>query len=241
MSKTLLDIRTQIKDDLDLNEETFVTDVDVDRFINDAIETAEAEIHDLYEDYFMADIITPIAIGENKFDYPADIYGNKIRKIVYKESAAAKNSTSHEVKQEKDILRAISRDNYEIDSVNPTLTWTPSNNAGEGRKIRTYPATGRAGVLVIYYIRNAARLSLDTDICDIDEFERFIVQAAKTAVLFKDGDPRFTESKALEEQLKTAMVNTLSNMVPDNNDEVELDLGHYDDMVGGIGDYTWEY
>ena len=237
MSRTLLDIRTQIKDDLDLNEETFVTDIDLNRWINDAIETAEAEIHDLYEDYFVSDVDVPISVGVNKYDYPADIYANKIRKILYKEASAVNGSSAHEVLREKDLIRAESRDIYETNSTNPSLSWTPSNNAAEGKKIRLHPSSGRDGILTIHYIRNAKKLSLDTDICDIDEFERFVVQAVKTQVFIKDGDPRTEESKGLEEQLKVAMVLTLSNMTPDNNDDIEFDLSHYSDMVGGQGNY----
>ena len=233
MSRTLLEIRTQIKDDLDLNEETFVDDSDLDRWINDAIEMAEAEIHSLYEDYFLDSVTVPIARNDNTVDYPSNIYGNKIRKIIYRESLTDFNSVSHEVMREKDIIRAEALDIYNTDTQNPILRWVPINSATTGRTIRLYPKTSRDGFLVIYYIRNANRLSLDTDVCDIDEYSRYIIQAVKTQVFLKDGDPRTQESKVLEDQLKGEMIESLSNMTPDNNDEIELDMSHYDDMVGG--------
>lgn len=229
MSRTLLDIRSQVKDDLDINEENFVTDVDLNRFINDAIEMAEAEIHTLYEDYYMANVDIPIALGESLIDYPVDIYANKIRKIIFKEGAF--NTAIYEVKKEKNIMRAESADEYNQSSTSD-LSWMPVNNTGVGRKIRLYPKTGRSGILTVYYIRNAQKLALDADICDIDEFEQFIIQATKTMVYLKDGDPRAVDSKALEDALKVSMVTTLSEMVPDGNSEIDLDTSHYDDSVG---------
>jgi len=230
--RTLLEIRQQVKDDLDLNDETFITDVDLNRWINDAIENAESEIHTLYEDYFLAHADIVITAGVVDIDYPSDIYANKIRKIIFKESTN-KDAQSHEVRRQKDLVAAESMDLYSSDSTNPVLSWVPVNTSGAGRKMRLYPKSGRNGILTVYYIRNAAKLVLDTDICDIDEFERYIIQSVKTQAFFKDGDPRSTDSKGLEEQLKRSMVDSLSNMSPDNNDEVDPDFSHYDDMVGG--------
>ena len=238
MSRTLLDIRQQVKDDLDLNDETFITDIDLDRWANDAIEAAETEIHGMYEDYFLSTLDVPITAGNVEIDYPTDIYANKIRKILFKESNFT-NTASHEVRRERDLIRAESADLYNSDSTNPVLSWVPVNQAGVGRKIRLYPKSGRTGVLTIYYLRNAARLTLDTDVCDIDEFERYVIQSIKTQAFLKDGDPRSADSKGLEEQLKKDMILSLANMSPDNNDEVEPDFSHYDDMAGGND--TWNY
>lgn len=237
MSRTLLDIRQQVKDDLDLNEETFVTDADLDRWTNDAIESAESEIHTLYEDYFLSRVEYTLTPGVRDLDFPSDLYASKVRKLLFKESLSAPNTAAHEVKREKNLIQAEGRDIYEYQSATPTLTWIETNNASEGRKLRLYPQQVRSGFLIMYYIRNAARLVNDTDVCDIDEFERYIVQFVKTQAYLKDGDPRSEDSKGLEEQLKSQMINSLSNRTPDNNDEIVLDLAHYEDMVGGSGIY----
>jgi len=36
----------------------------------------------------------------------------------------------------------------------------------------------------------------------------------------------------LEQQYKADMIETLSNMVPDNNDEIPMDMSFYDDVIG---------
>lgn len=232
MSRTLKDIRDQVIDDLDLNEETFVSETDLNRWINDAIEDAEGEIHVLYEDYYLTEE-DPVAItaGQTKVDYPADIYANKIRKIIFSDGSSNSIAT-HEVKQIKDITRAKELDIYYDSSTNPILRWMPSNKASEGRKIRLFPDSGRSGFLYVFYIRNATKLVADTDICDIDEFERYIVQFTKTQAYLKDGDPRADDSKILEEQLRGKMISQLTDMAPDDNTEIEMDISHYDDSVG---------
>jgi len=232
---TLKEIRDHVIDDLDLQEETFVTEADLDRWINEAIADAESEIHTLYEDYFLveADPVT-ITLGQQFVDYPADIYANKIRKIIYTQSGAGNDTSAHEVKRVKNLVSAKERDLFVNDAVNPILEWSPSNSAANGRKIRLYPSNGRDGLLHIYYIRNAKRLSLDADECDIDEFERYITQYTKTQAYLKDGDPRAADSAGLEAKFKNDMTLTLSDMAPDNNDEVDMDLSHYEDSVGGL-------
>jgi len=232
--KTLKEIRDQIKDDLDLNEETFVNDTDLNRWINDAVTLAEAEIHTLYEDYFLAEATVISIAGQALYDYPSDIYANKVRKIVFRQDAG--NSTSiHEVRRVRDLLDAKEEDLYNTSAQTSILRWSPINDATNGRKIRIFPKVSRNGFFDIFYIRNAKKLVLDSDICDIDEFELFIVQHGKTEAYIKDGDPRSSESYGLETTYKNTMVNTLSEMVPDNNNEIEMDTSHYNDSLGGGG------
>jgi len=232
---TLKQLRERVQADLDLQDETFIEDSDINAWINEAIKKAEAEIHTLYEDYFLSYEAKAITAGTYEYDYPADIYGNKIRKIVFEGGGS-----SHEVKRAKDLAKATDRDIYET-GTSHVLEWTPFNSSS-GRKIRLFPLAGRTGTLRIWYIRNARQLVdetvddvitlADAQSCDIDEFERYILQAVKTECFFKDGDPRAIQSKQIEEQLKQNMITTLSNMVPDNNNEIPMDFSFYNDCEG---------
>lgn len=231
--KTLKQIRDQVISDLDLQEEEWISESELNVWINEGLKNAEAQIHTLYEDYFLteADPVA-IALGENLIDYPSDIYANKIRKIIFTDGLG--NSTaSHEVKRIMNILDGKSADLYSSDTATPILRWSPVNKAGVGKKIRLFPQSGRAGYLNIWYIREVTQLVADSDICEVDEFSHYIVQYAKTKAYLKDGDPRGDDSKILEEQYKLDMVNTLSDMVPDKNNELAMDMEHYDDSVGG--------
>jgi hypothetical protein len=234
MASTLLQLRERIQADLDLEDETFIIDSDINAWINDSIRKAEAEIHTLYEDYFLAEATIIIEAGTKTYDYPTDIYANKIRKILYHDS---NKTTSHEVKRVKNLIDASTRDIYDTASgSNYLLEWSPSNDSVYGRKIRIFPEVARNGTLRVWYIRNAKQLAVDTDVCDIDEFERYVIQSVKTECFFKDGDPRAVQSKQLEEQLKQDMINTLSNMVPDNNTEIPMDFSFYADALNSVGE-----
>jgi len=228
---TLREMLDQILDDLDLRDEDWVSEADLTRWLNEAVRVAESEIHTLYEDYFLTPLEDQaISSGQNYVDYPSDIYANKIRKIIFHDGLG-NTTTSHEVMREKDLLSGIDKDLYMRDTSLPILTWAPTNDATNGRRIRLFPKQGRAGYLDIWYIRNAKQLSADSDVTDIDEFSRFLVQYAKTKVYLKDGDPRADDSKVLEEQYKREMILSLSDMTPDDNNELEMDLDHYEDSV----------
>lgn len=229
--RTLLDMRQQVINDLDLDEETFITTADLNLWINKGIRKAEQQIHTLYEDYFLNETTVSINKGDYLIDYPSDIYANKIRQIIYTDNTLGSN-TSHVVKRVKSLIDGTDMDLYVSDSALPTLKWSPVNDATEGRKIRLFPFTGRSGQLKIWYIRNARQLVNDTDVCDIDEFEDFVVQHCKTMAYSKDGDPRVEESVVMEEQMKEDMMKTLSDMVPDNDNELDKDFSLYEDMVG---------
>jgi hypothetical protein len=229
---TLLDIKAHVKDDLDLNDQSYVEDTDITRWANEGIAVAESQIHTLYEDYFLVETDpVQISTGQSLVDYPSDIYANKIRKIIFTDGLGNSN-TSHVVNRVKNLIHAKEKDLYGSDTSTPTLTYIPYNPSGTGRKIRLFPESGRGGYLHVFYIRNANRLVNDTDILDIDEFERFIVQYVKTQSYLKDGDPRAEDSKILEEQFKADMVMTLSTMVPDDDNALEMDMDSYNEQVG---------
>jgi hypothetical protein len=210
---TLKEIRDQVIVDLDLEEEVWISDSELNSWINEGIKNAEAQIHTLYEDYFLVES-DPIVITQGQYlvEYPSDVYASKIRKIIFTDGLGASN-TNHEVKRIRNILDGATADLYSTNSTNPILEWTNTNKLSEGRKIRLFPNTGRGGYLHIWYIRNVSELVNDEDISEIDEFDRYVVQYVKTKVFLKDGDPRTADSKILEEQYKSDVITTLSNMV----------------------------
>ena len=71
----------------------------------------------------------------------------------------------------------------------------------------------------------------DTDVCDIPEFVDYVIQVAKAKYQSIDGDPRYSVDKAEERELEKSMIDTLSNMKDDENNEVVADFSHYRDSV----------
>jgi len=213
---TLKEIRDQVIEDLDLHAHESIHEDDLTSWVNMGIRDAEAEIHTLTAKYFLSYAEIPIVIGQNKVNYPADIYANRINKIIY-----------------TDGLEVATSLDIHYNGGNPVLEWMPVNITGEGRMMQLFPDVGRTGTLRVWYIRNATVLVLDDDVCDIDEFENYIIQYVKTQAYLKDGDPRADDSKILEEQMKVKMIETLEDMIDDDEDDkIEMDTSHYDESIG---------
>jgi hypothetical protein len=228
---TLLEMRDEVKADLDLEDATFgedvsISDADIDRWINLGIRKAERIILGLYEDYFISYVAIPITSGDNKIDYPSDIYGNKIRKIVYDSGTGQE---VFEVKRIKDIMSATAFDLLNTAVTQPILRWFPVNDGTDGRKIQLFPSTSRDGTLHVWYIRNAKQLSDDSDVTDIDEFAEFITVYAKLKAAIKDQHPLASDYKVMLTELEDDLKSTLAGMVLDEDDYIPVDTEFYED------------
>jgi len=224
--RTLKQIRDKIIDDLDLYEETFVDNNEIDAFINEGISKTESSIHTIYEDYYLSTTSLELENNTNLYDYPEDIYANKIRMILYSDGVDV-----YEVKRVRNIKREAMLELSDPTLTGETLKWYPTNDSSQGRKIRIFPRGADTGTLEIWYIRNSKQLTLDEDICDIDEFSNVVELHAKTQIYLKDGDPRAADSQKLEEQAESNMVSTLSAMIIDDDNEVYADHSHYEESV----------
>ena len=227
---TLKELRDEVKSDLDLEDSTFgedvtISDADINRWINLGIKKAERIIMGLYEDYFLSFTSIAITTATNKYDYPVDIYGNKIRKVIFDNGST---SNVHEVKRIKNISEATQIDLITTDVSDPQLRWYPVNTLSSGRKIQIFPKYSRNGSLSVWYIRNAKQLTSDSHVTDIDEFSEYIVTYAKMKAAIKDNDPRAKDLQEELAELEIDMQATLSSMVPDENDEIQIDTDFYE-------------
>jgi hypothetical protein len=62
---------------------------------------------------------------------------------------------------------------------------------------------------------------------DIPEFIAFIFQFVKVRCLEKEGHPNYESAIAILGQQRKMLVDTLTQMIPDNDDEIEPDMSHY--------------
>ena len=85
----------------------------------------------------------------------------------------------------------------------------------------------------IYFIRNANKVTADTDLVDIPEFADFIVQFMVVECLKKE--PALAERLKIEamelREMRADMVAALTEMVPDQSDNIEPDYDVVEDMV----------
>lgn len=78
-------IRNKIQEDCDLIVEPFITDDELLGYANEAIESSETAVHTLglEADYFLSWDFIYLNPGQMSYNFPSDIYANKIRKMFY--------------------------------------------------------------------------------------------------------------------------------------------------------------
>jgi len=124
-------------------------------------------------------------------------------------------------------------DGTRIQSVNSATQITLCENA---------VATGAAVNLtfteprvLVWYIRNASIPTGTTDLIDFPEFWHFIAQFMVVNCLKKEVvNPRLPLEVETLLKIEKQMLETLSNMVPDQDDQVEKDLSSYIDQTGTV-------
>jgi len=84
---------------------------------------------------------------------------------------------------------------------------------------------------LMYYIREANRITGDTSIVDAFEFDEFVVQHMIVSCLGKEvGNPRLPLEQARLADLQQQMISTLTEMVPDQRNEIEPDFSFEKEM-----------
>jgi hypothetical protein len=224
------EIRTKISQECDLEDEDFVRPEELLAYANEAIDEAEAEIHSLYEDYFLKKTDLPVFANDEFFSLTTllpDIYADKIRRIIFREGSGTTVYTVTRLKDWKKFEQKavadtqLTTDLYQYFLINST----PGNP-----QIMLVPKSREAGTMTVWYLRNANRLSVDTDICDIPEFINFVFSHMKMKVYAKEGHPGYQEALERLETERARMTAVLAARVPDADNEIELDVSCYEDM-----------
>jgi len=93
--------------------------------------------------------------------------------------------------------------------------------------------------LVVWFIRRANVPAASSDIVDFPEFWNFIAQHMIVECLAKElGNPRLPREQEKLKELRAQVLETLSNMVPDQEDKIETDVSSYiDQNLEGFNQY----
>ncbi len=100
--------------------------------------------------------------------------------------------------------------------------------AGAPRIILSPPAQESGAVMKCWYIRTVQPFTTGASKCDIPEFKQFIMDHIKVKVYGKDGHYLLEKAAKDKEDTKTLMINTLTEMVPDADNEIQPDFSHYE-------------
>ena len=125
----LSEARQIIQQDLDLQDEKFITSGEVDRAINRAIREAGARILNIYEDYFLDFDYLPLDVDKKIYSLPTKIFANKIRRVL------------HELDKDYYVMkRLIDIDSTPIADDYNDYTYMLINNKDNGTEMYLYPA-----------------------------------------------------------------------------------------------------
>lgn len=225
---TYATIKNQIENELDLLEETFIDDSELLGYVNEAIDIAESYIHNLHEDYFLTNYPLPLVAGTTEYDLPTDIYANKIRIVMYDDSPTQQDSKN----EAYEIKRIKKLSDLPWFNTNDAYQYILTNSTSGGQKIKFYPIPRdtQSNWVTIWYIRNAARLTGDTDYCDIPEFISYIIQYSKVKCLQKSNPNLLEYETGVLNALQTQMIDALKDMVDDDSTGLVPDTSIYSEM-----------
>jgi len=228
---TYAEIKEKVENDLGIEQEEFVTATELLGYCNEAIDEAEAEIHSIYEDYFLSKADIDIVAGQEDYDLPSDIYANKIRGIMFK-----RNDLIYPLKRIRfndQFADIMATKEHDTSGAYRYILTNSSAVTGVQLQMVPIPRDDITAGLKIWYLRNANRITTSTDVCDIPEFVNFVIQFMKLRVYEKEGHPNIQVASSLLDQQRRQMVNTLTAMIVDGDTEIEKDTSFYEDMSYG--------
>lgn len=230
---TLSELKTRVNDLTDNDGEDIVSSNEIVRYINEGIKKAEAEIHNLYEDYFLTTALISVTADSSDYSLPSDIYARKIRGVYYNEGVGG---FSREIKPLVDLGKIRYYDNMTSNKI--PYKYRILNSVSSGVQLRFYPTPKESSSTrySIYYLRNAAQLSSDSDVLDIPEFEQYVVDFARYRILEKEQHPMLVNVEKDLNNTLIQMITTLRDAIPDGNSEILQDDTHYASFVDGCSD-----
>lgn len=230
---TYAEILKKVVEPLDLQDEVFIGSDEMRGYCNDAIKKCESKIHTIYEDYFLTRGFLTITQGSQEVNFPADMYANKLRSIVWAEGPGSRDV--YEVKRIKDVKKFIRiEEALANDTTSDYRYWIMNSSpAQDGRKIMLVPPAREttSTKLAVYYIRRANQVVDEDSLVDIPEYYSVIVAYMRYMAYLKEGHPNTGEMKEVYVSEEKDMIETLTEMVPDGENEISIGADPYD---GGL-------
>lgn len=204
---TLATIRTESRQRADMENSEFITDSELNTFINQSY----AELYDLlvsrFEDYYTTSTTFTLSAGSNTYALPSDFY--KLRGLDYASSGTNyipvyKYNFSDRNRRNRSVNRLIGRQfdiRYRI--LGNTLTMTPED--------------GAAGNYRLWYTPRITRLSSDSDTLDsVNGWHEYVVVDAARKMLLKEE----SSTTALDRE-KQALIERIEAMAANRDDQPE--------------------
>lgn len=193
------DLRTRARRRADMENSTFVTDAEIQDYLNSSI----SELHDFmvksYEDYFVSEqtYTAPLATGGENL--PADFY--KALGVDYNSGGITSTLRAYSFTERNiyntpyAVIDRLAEPMYKV----------------EGNKIKLIPGNSQSGTITLYYVPQALQFS-DT-VSEVDNvipgFEEYVVVSTAIRMLMKEE----SDTKALElerQQLASRIIRAIT-------------------------------
>lgn len=240
---TFAQVNQKVREDLDLQDEEFITPDEMVGYANEAIHEAESLIMKLNEDYLLQTGFLALTQGTSIYPLPTDIYGQKIRQIVYNFGSVQYQIRRIRGANKFEIMAMINTFGLTDDYMYILTNTTP----GTQSQILISPPSRETSTQNVqtYYIRSAGRIPQAAELSppqdptapntsvqlntpmDIPEFATFLIDFIKYKCLLKDTDPRLPEQKEIMLNQRQMMVDSLTEQVPDDDNKIVPDMTWY--------------
>lgn len=240
---TFAELNQKVRADLDLQDQIFITPDEMVGYVNEAIHEAESEIMKINEDYFLQTAPLALVAGTSLYSLPADIYGQKIRAIIY-----SQGSVQYPIKRVRGGAKFETLTMIDTYGTNDDYMYLLVNTSpGTQNQIRITPTSREtsASNVTLWYIRSAQRVKQASEqipviqptapnsaaqlatILDIPEFSMFLIDFVKCKCLMKDTDPRLPDQIKIMESQRQMMIQSLTEQVPDDDNFIQPDMSFY--------------
>lgn len=227
---TYLTFITKVKKDLDLEGEEFIQADEFLGYTNEALREAAAEVVAIYEDYFLTSAFLSLVNGTSTYSLPTGIYASKIRGIIYDNG-----SVIYEVRRIRSPRKFLERSLIRTENPTDYYSYIILNSSASGFQIELSPAAKETSstVMKVWFLRDVDEVDADADVVDKDipESLNFLFAYVKGKCRQKENMGNMPADAQLEiDRQRKLLVETLSTMVPDDDNEVLKDMSFYEEM-----------
>lgn len=222
-------LKTEIYQEDDLAEEVFASASEIVGYINDGLRSIEKEIHAMGGWKYFEDFVQmQTQIGQTAYDLPTNIYANRIIGFF--------NTTKgDEILPIKHVSSVVSLNGKTGDTFQYKIFNTPIladiNGAviSGGPKIYLYPAPNDIYNLSLFFIRRVSEVVDDNSIIEIPEGREFLKAYVIERTLNKERLNQDAQESPRTAQLRAQLIASLSGMLADENNQMSVDSGFYNE------------
>ena len=196
---TEADLRTRARRRADMENSTFVTDAEIQDYLNSSI----SELHDFmvksYEDYFVSEQTYSVPIATGGANLPDDFY--KALGVDYNSGGITSSLKAYSFSERNiyntpyAVIDRLAEPMYKV----------------EGNKIKLIPNNSQSGTITLYYVPQATQFSSTVTEVEnvIPGFEEYVVVATAIRMLMKEeSDFRALENE--RQQLSSRIIRAIT-------------------------------